>query len=322
MCRKQEDGTRGATTVSGTATTSRTGEKTLVEEHLYLVTHIVNGLSSRYPRHVDRNDLWSAGAAGLVEAAHRYDPDTGVPFARYAAIRIRGSIIDSTRTRDWATRRLRRDLRELQDGEASFEAEHGRSPNDAELAEHLDLEPDAVAARRAAGVSVTLLQLDRPVDEGSDAGTLSDTVVEEFAEWLPDAALEQREMVGTVRTAISHLNDVQREVIERYFFGGEYLRDIADSLGVTEARVSQIRAEALNAVRAYFGTLFDAVPEVPASAPGVRSRASYVSSLQARSWRSRMSAAEPTTPQTQARYRRNVRSDAGNKALWVRTAAS
>jgi RNA polymerase sigma factor FliA len=278
--------------VSGTATADRTGEKTLVEEHLYLVKHIVNELSARYPRHVDRGDLWSAGAAGLVEAAHRYDPETGVPFARYAAMRIRGSIIDSTRTRDWASRRLRRDLRELEDGVASFEAEQGRSPTDAELAEHLDLAPEAVAERRAAGLSVTLLQLDRPLDEGQDGGTLSDTIVEEFADWLPDAALEQQEMVGTVRTAISHLSDVQREVIVRYFFGGEYLRDIADSLGVTEARVSQIRAEALNAIRAYFGTLFDAVPEVPISAPGVRTRTSYVASLQARSsWRSRMAAA-------------------------------
>ena len=84
---------------------------------------------------------------------------------------------------------------------------------------------------------------------------------------------------------------MQREVVERYFFGGEYLRDIAHSLGVTEARVSQIRAEALNAVRAYFGSAFEAVPEVPASAPGVRSRAAYVSAVSAQStWRSRIDA--------------------------------
>jgi RNA polymerase sigma factor FliA len=82
-----------------------------------------------------------------------------------------------------------------------------------------------------------------------------------------------------VRTAIACLNDVQRQVIERYFFGGEYLRDIADSLGVTEARVSQIRAEALNALRAYFGTSFEGVMEVAPDAPGLRRRAAYVARL-------------------------------------------
>ena len=77
----------------------------LVVDHLGLVQHIVSSLSSRYPRHVDRNDLWNAGALGLVEASKRYDETVGIPFARYAAIRVRGAIIDSTRSRDWATRR-------------------------------------------------------------------------------------------------------------------------------------------------------------------------------------------------------------------------
>ena len=72
----------------------------LVVENLAMVQHIVSRLSSRYPRHVDRNDLWNAGALGLVEAAGRFDETLGIPFARYAAIRVRGAIIDSTRSRD------------------------------------------------------------------------------------------------------------------------------------------------------------------------------------------------------------------------------
>ncbi len=95
-----------ASTVDSTA-------NALVEEHLYLVQHIVNQLAVRYPRHVDRQELWAAGAAGLVDASRRYDPGAEVPFARYASIRIRGAIIDSTRSRDWATRSLRRRAREM-----------------------------------------------------------------------------------------------------------------------------------------------------------------------------------------------------------------
>ena len=75
----------------------------LVTEHLPLVDQVVARVSARFPRHVDRDELRNAGRLGLVEAARRYDPSTEVPFDRYAAIRIRGAILDSTRSRDWAT---------------------------------------------------------------------------------------------------------------------------------------------------------------------------------------------------------------------------
>jgi RNA polymerase sigma factor for flagellar operon FliA len=72
---------------------------------------------------------------------------------------------------------------------------------------------------------------------------------------------------------------VQRDVVERSFLEGELLGDIADSMGVTEARVSQIRAEALLAMRSWFSSLYEGVPEVPVDAPGKRSRAAYLAAL-------------------------------------------
>jgi RNA polymerase sigma factor for flagellar operon FliA len=114
--------------------------------HLYLVQHIVNQVSARFPRHIDRQELWNAGAYGLVDASRRYDASSGIPFSRYAAIRIRGAMIDSTRTRDWASRGLRRELREVKRASESFEAAHGREPSVEELAGILG----AAAARRRA----------------------------------------------------------------------------------------------------------------------------------------------------------------------------
>ena len=50
---------------------------TLVIDHLPLVGQVVHEVAVRYPAHVDRDDLWAAGALGLVEAAGRFDPDRG-----------------------------------------------------------------------------------------------------------------------------------------------------------------------------------------------------------------------------------------------------
>lgn len=264
----------------------------MVTEHLYLVQHVVNQLASRYPRHVDRSELWSAGALGLVDASRRYDPDTGIPFARYATIRIRGAIIDSTRSRDWATRRLRREMRRVRDAAETFQAREGRNASEVELAQLLDMTVDELARHKAAASTATLLHLDHvmPGMEPGEGG-IAAKVEERDSDRLPEDATEQRELVGTVRSAVSFLADTQREVVERYYFGGELLRNIADSLGVTEARASQIRSEALDAMRAYFGTSFEGVLPVPEGAPGVRRRAAYVTQMeQQTTWRSRFEA--------------------------------
>jgi RNA polymerase sigma factor FliA len=291
--------------MSTTATITTTGTEdanSLAERHLYLVDHVVHQLAARFPRHVDRDELKGAGAAGLVDAAHRYDPSTGVPFARYASIRIRGAILDATRTRDWATRRLRRDLRAIETATSLLEDRLQRRPEDDEIAAALGMEVAAVRERRAAAVTSTLLTLDRPVgDPSGDANPLADRIEEQDEAWLPERALERTELAGTLRTAIDHLPELPRRVLLEHHFQGRLLRDIADDLGVTEARASQLRHEALHALQAYFGTAFEGVPVVPESAPGKRRRAAYVAQVAAAStWRTRLEG------QTDAADRTNV----------------
>lgn len=52
-------------------------------------------------------------------------------------------------------------------------------------------------------------------------------------------------------------------------------------------------AEALNSVRAWFGSMYEGVPEVADESPGKRARAAYVSQMASHStWRSRVDAPE------------------------------
>lgn len=266
----------------------------LVETHLELVSHVVNQVAARYPRHVDRQELWAAGAAGLVDASRRYDPSAGVPFARYAAIRIRGAIIDSTRSRDWATRSLRRRSRELTEATRRLEQQLGRAPSAAELATALDVDVTEIARRRRATERATLLQLDQPVSDGEGGSeTLESLLPEDDVDQLPEDALLQRELIGTMRILVTHLSDPHRQVVERYFFGGELLQDIADSMGVTQSRASQIRSEAVSAMRAWCATVYDGVPEVPQGTPGSRRRARFVTRVTERStWEERLAACD------------------------------
>jgi RNA polymerase sigma factor FliA len=240
----------------------------LVREHLPLVGHIVRQLAARYPRHVERDDLWSAGALGLVDAASRYDPSSGIPFSRYAAIRIRGAIIDSNRDRDWAPRSLRRHGRQIRSATERYEATHGRSPSAAQLAAALGLTEDDVLTHHADATRATVLHLDHPLEESDEPGSLGELIRECDEDALPEEALERMEMLGALREAIARLPEPHRTIVDRYYVRGHLLRDIAMDRGVTEARVSQLCLEAVHALRAFLGAVFDDVPAVPPGAPG------------------------------------------------------
>lgn len=285
--------TSGPQADSASAPRDASGDE-LISSQLYLVQHIVNEVAARFPRHVDRGELWNAGALGLVEAAHRYDPTSGTPFGRFAAIRIRGAILDSTRSRDWASRGMRRKARALAGVEDELQRRHGRPPSDAEVGDELGVGADEVQARQAATRAASLLHLDQPLgDAESEPWTLGELLEELTDALLPEEALVQRELIGTLRAAVSHLPDRLREVLQRYYYHGEYLRDIAESLGVTEARASQLRGEAIASLRAYFAEHFDSHQLAGhAAAPGARRRSAYVAEFaSATTWRSRLEAA-------------------------------
>src|SRR6478736_6675048 len=117
----------------------------LIEQHLPLVRHVVFQVAVSFPRHVDREELATAGALGLVEAAGRFDESRGVPFDRFAAQRIRGAILDAVRAADWAPRSVRNLARKLEAVEQRLATELGRVPNPDETAEALGMTPAELA---------------------------------------------------------------------------------------------------------------------------------------------------------------------------------
>ena len=64
-----------------------------------------------------------------------------------------------------------------------------------------------------------------------------------------DERLSRESEVGMLREAILHLNDQERTVLSLYYFEELKSADIADVLGISESRVSQIRTKALGRLR-------------------------------------------------------------------------
>ncbi|HTZ44593.1 MAG TPA: sigma-70 family RNA polymerase sigma factor [Jatrophihabitans sp.] len=236
---KATSGTAAARVPAGPADAT---VEALVRDNLALVGHIVRETMTRLPAHIGRDDLTSAGMAALVLSAQSYDEARGVPFARFAAIRIRGALVDELRSMDWASRSVRGRAREVEAARNQLSVSLGRSPRPQEVAELL-------------GVSVSELgSIDADVHRASVL-SLQGFAPETGAAMVPDAQrgpeqlVLDRERLGYLHDAIAELPDRLRHVVQAYFFDQRQMADIAAELGVTESRISQLRAEALKLLR-------------------------------------------------------------------------
>ncbi len=218
----------------------------LVERHLPLVEQVVLRVSGSFPRFVDRSELVSAGMLGLVEAADRYDFDRGVPFAGYAVQRIRGAVLDVARSADWSPRSTRQLARRVEDATQDLARQHRATPSDEQVADRLDIGVDELRRMRERIDHGMMRALDsrQELDRAEDHDHLVDRTVPGLEELLED-----REMTGYLRAALGSLSERHRMVVVGLYFEKRSFEEIAELLGVTPSRVSQIRADALEIIR-------------------------------------------------------------------------
>jgi RNA polymerase sigma factor for flagellar operon FliA len=214
----------------------------LVESNLPLVGHLVRETLGKVPGHVNRDDLTSAAMMALVLAAQAFNTDRGVPFARYAAIRIRGALLDELRGMDWAARSVRTRAREVDAVRTQLTAALHRSPSPAEVAAAMGISTSELSNLDGDVARAQTLSLEGFAPETGPA------IVPDQHDG-PEALLVLREQLGYLHDAIELLPERLRFVITAYFFQQRQMADIGAELGVTESRVSQLRADALAMLR-------------------------------------------------------------------------
>ena len=261
------------------ATTTVSGElELLIRDNMPLVGHMVREMLFKVPPHVHRDDLASAGYAALVTAAKAYDPRRGIPFGRFAAMRVRGALLDELRGMDWASRSVRARARRADVARQELTARLGRTPTATELAELLGVGVAELAsvdddAQRAAVLSL----------QGFAAGSAEDMVAETALN--PEEMLLHRERIGYLHDAVAVLPQRLRFVVEASFLRERPLSEVAAELGVTESRVSQLRTEALALLKDGLSTHMEERDGGAARNDGcvARRRAAYAAQIAGRS---------------------------------------
>jgi RNA polymerase sigma factor for flagellar operon FliA len=215
-------------------------EEELVRSHLPLAHYMVSEMAGRVPRHVCRDDLESAALAGLAQAARTFDPERGISFQRYASSRIRGALLDELRSRDWASRSVRAKARSVAAVTDQLTAKLGHQPTRTEVAKAMGMSRDELEAlngdvHRALVLNFEAVNLDGNAEDvllvGPGAG--------------PDDTVLDNERRAYMVAAVANLPERLRRVVIGYFFEELPMQVLAEELGVTDSRISQMRAEAL-----------------------------------------------------------------------------
>ena len=217
------------------ARASQPDEAALIERHGPLIDRLARRLCFRAALEHVFDDLWSAGALGLLDAARRFDPAQGVRFETFVEHRIRGAMLDELRRLDHLPRRLRSDLDRLEAERRRLQESLGRDPDEAELAAAVDLPVEEVA-------ELSVLQQPLvPIEEA---------VLPPSPAPLQEERLDEARLAARLAVAIAQLPERQQLVVSLRYVEGLSNKEVAQVLGVSEPRVCQIHGEAMKRLRA------------------------------------------------------------------------
>lgn len=209
------------------------GEQRWVMQYLPLVKRIVNQLSLQANQVLDREDMEQIGLMGLLEGLRRYgEPDEH--FARFAALRIRGAILDELRRQDWRPRQIRQQVHKFRDAVRKLSLQLGRPATEEEIQQYTGLTAEEYQSILMADTAEAIESLDELLQEGLEAADDSQGVEERV---VSQKLLEQ---------ALSRLDERERLVLTLYYQYELSLKEIALVLEVSDARVCQISKQALS----------------------------------------------------------------------------
>ena len=195
------------------------------------------------------DDLAQVAALALVKAVDRYDSRRDTLFLSYALPSISGALKRHFRDTAWGTR-VPRATQELvlrvRAACGELAQRLGRQPTSAELAEHLDVELDAILAAHAAVHAYRPMSMDAllsPVDDGASANLVR-------ALGHRDAHYAAVDNQLTVRALMAALPDRDRRIVTMRFYQEMTQTQIAAVLGVSQMQVSRLLRQCLTRLRA------------------------------------------------------------------------
>ncbi len=219
----------------------------LMEALMPFAHRVLERLAIHLPSHVAVEDLMQSAMIGLYQAIEHFDPRQGQNFEAYAYRRIRGAILDELRAADRMSRSSRAQLRKVEQVIRQWFQDHGRAPDESELAVGVGLSVAELAD--LLDRAQPWLSLDEMVLEGDSRSVLLKELIEDPRAVKPDEEAQTRDMHRFLHKAFLRLTAREQKILYLYYYEDLRLSEIASLYGLTEARICQLHALAVAKLR-------------------------------------------------------------------------
>jgi RNA polymerase sigma factor for flagellar operon FliA len=216
----------------------------LVMAHLGLVKRVALHLKARIPAFMELDELVQVGMIGLLEASRAFDPVKGVEFENFAHSRVRGAMLDEVRRLSFLPRSAVAFNKSHNESIHTLAAELGRTPSQAEIADYMGKDLEDFHKERGKAKLFETYSMEVVTEE---VMSIADDTSQQ-----PDAIVEEAQFMDAVTSAIADLPEREQLVMQLYYVEEFNLKEIGETLGVSESRVSQILSAVVKKLR---GTL-------------------------------------------------------------------
>ena len=222
----------------------------LVVKYAPLVKRVASHLKARLPSYVDVNDLMQSGMIGLIDAIQNYKNGQGAAFETYAAIRIRGSIIDELRQSDWTPRSVHQNTRAIRDAVARLNHKLGRLATDKEVAAELNVDINRYHQMVLESNTSQVMGIE---DTGLTDDVIGERTLSEIAAFGAEdklfESINSEQFKESLARSIERLPVRERKIVTFYYDQELNLREIGLIMGISESRTCQILSQALMRLR-------------------------------------------------------------------------
>lgn len=209
-----------------------------VKEAMPLVDMLARQIRRQLGSGVEYDDLASAGREGLLSAARSFDPSHGVPFRRWANLRIKGAIYDALRSQSALPRRVYERLRTLEAGDRVTETASEETGTATVASESADDKLSSYLAGIATAMAIGLLA-EATGPSAEDAKDSRESAEDQLA---------RHDMMAKIREAAERRPDAERQLLIRHYFDGVTFEDVAKELGLSKSWASRLHTRAIEGV--------------------------------------------------------------------------
>ncbi|MDD2483941.1 MAG: FliA/WhiG family RNA polymerase sigma factor [Eubacteriales bacterium] len=215
----------------------------IVLQYTDLVRKIVLRFKGSYNNFGQIDDLVNQGMIALIDAVEKFDPLLGNKFETFASLKVKGAVVDYMRKQDWVPRNQRNLAKELDEVYSELYANTGCAPSNAEMAEKMGITTVQLEKILQQRHNSILLSYEEAINEQMMvASPLRETQNDEGS---PESQILHLELKEKLVEAIDQLNAKEKQVVSLYYYESLKLKEIAEILGITESRVSQIHSASM-----------------------------------------------------------------------------